>query len=60
MLNYKVKNHRIRPAENETDALCIIEIENEIKKVFATIIVNKKELTIVPIIFYQVASNSII
>ncbi|KAG0421195.1 hypothetical protein DMUE_6306, partial [Dictyocoela muelleri] len=60
MLNYKVKSHRGRPAANKTDALCIIEFENGIKNVFATIIENKKESTIVPIICSQVASNSII
>ncbi|KAG0438059.1 hypothetical protein DMUE_3331 [Dictyocoela muelleri] len=60
MLNYKVKSHRGRPPENKTDALCIIEFENESKRVFATIINDKIELTIVPIICSQVASNSTI
>ncbi|KAG0419263.1 hypothetical protein EQH57_0549 [Dictyocoela roeselum] len=60
MLNYKVKSHRGRSAENKTDALCIIEFENGIKRVFACVIDNKLELTIVPILCSQVASNSII
>ncbi|KAG0428057.1 hypothetical protein DMUE_5844, partial [Dictyocoela muelleri] len=50
MLNYKVKSHRGRSPENKTDALCIIEYENEIKRVFACVIDNKLELTIVPIL----------
>ncbi|KAG0442399.1 hypothetical protein DMUE_0292 [Dictyocoela muelleri] len=45
---------------NKTDALCIIEFDTEIKRVFACTIDNKKEFTIVPIICSQVASNSII
>ncbi|KAG0419256.1 hypothetical protein EQH57_0551 [Dictyocoela roeselum] len=60
MLNYKVKSHRGRAPENKTDALCIIEYENEIKRVFACVIENKLELTIVPILCSQVAANSII
>ncbi|KAG0440564.1 hypothetical protein DMUE_1652 [Dictyocoela muelleri] len=48
MLNYKVKSHRGRPSEDKKDALYIIEFENEIKKVFETIIDNKEKLTIVP------------
>ncbi|KAG0441771.1 hypothetical protein DMUE_0806 [Dictyocoela muelleri] len=60
MLNYKVKSHRDRALENKTDALCIIEYENEIKKVFACVIDNNLELTIVPILCSQVAANSII
>ncbi|KAG0430428.1 hypothetical protein DMUE_5661 [Dictyocoela muelleri] len=60
MLNYKVKSHRGRAPENKTDALCIIEYENEIKRVFACVIDNKLELTIVPILCSKVAANSII
>ncbi|KAG0439782.1 hypothetical protein DMUE_2191 [Dictyocoela muelleri] len=60
MLNYKVKSHRDRFSENKTDALCIIEYENVIKRVFAYLIDNKLELTIVPILCSQVAANSII
>ncbi|KAG0441599.1 hypothetical protein DMUE_0925 [Dictyocoela muelleri] len=60
MLNYKVESHRERSPGNKTDALCIIEFENEIKRVFATIIRDQKELTIVPSIYSQVASNSTI
>ncbi|KAG0420347.1 hypothetical protein EQH57_0186 [Dictyocoela roeselum] len=59
-LNYKVKSHRGRPPENRTDALCIIEFYGEIKRVFACIIDNKEEETIVPIICSQVACNTTI
>ncbi|KAG0438117.1 hypothetical protein DMUE_3290 [Dictyocoela muelleri] len=59
-LNYKVKSHIGRVPENKTDALCIIDYENEIKRVFACVIDNKLELTIVPILCSQVAANSII
>ncbi|KAG0442702.1 hypothetical protein DMUE_0074 [Dictyocoela muelleri] len=50
MVNYKVKSNRGRAPENKTDALCLIEYENEIKMVFACVIDNKLELTIVPIL----------
>ncbi|KAG0420036.1 hypothetical protein EQH57_0322 [Dictyocoela roeselum] len=60
MLNYKVKSHRGRPPKNRTDALCIIEFDGEIKRVFACIIENKEEETIVPIICSQVACNTTI
>ncbi|KAG0417576.1 hypothetical protein EQH57_0940, partial [Dictyocoela roeselum] len=45
---------------NKTDALCIIEFDTEIKRVFACTIDIKEEFTIVPIICSQIASNSII
>ncbi|KAG0434332.1 hypothetical protein DMUE_5224, partial [Dictyocoela muelleri] len=38
MLNYKIKSYRGKASTNRTDALCIIEFENEIKRVFACII----------------------
>ncbi|KAG0437724.1 hypothetical protein DMUE_3528 [Dictyocoela muelleri] len=60
MLNYKAKSHRGRSPSNKTDAICIIEFENNIKRVFATVIENKDEFTLVPIICSQVAANSII
>ncbi|KAG0419258.1 hypothetical protein DMUE_6377, partial [Dictyocoela muelleri] len=60
MLNFKCKSHRGRPPGNKTDALCIIEINNKITRVFATVIPDKKAETIIPIIFNQVTPNSII
>ena len=60
MLNYKCKSHRGRSPTNKTDALCIVEFKDKITRVFASIIPNKKQETIVPIICAQVASNSII
>ncbi|KAG0435899.1 hypothetical protein DMUE_4485 [Dictyocoela muelleri] len=67
MLNYKIKSHRGKAPTNRgkaptnrTDALCIIELENEIKRVFACIIPDKREMTIVPIICSQVAFNTTI
>ncbi|KAG0421376.1 hypothetical protein DMUE_6295, partial [Dictyocoela muelleri] len=60
MLNYKIKNHRGRAPTNRTDALCIIEFDQKIKRVFACVIPNKEEITLVPIICSQVASNSTI
>ncbi|KCZ77887.1 hypothetical protein H311_01095, partial [Anncaliia algerae PRA109] len=60
MLNFKVKSHRGRSPHNRSDALCIIEKGMEHTKAFATIIPDKKESTLVPIICSQVAENSII
>ncbi|KAG0420013.1 hypothetical protein EQH57_0327 [Dictyocoela roeselum] len=60
MLKYRIKSHRIRKSTNRTDALCIIEFKNEIKRVFACIIENKEEMTIVQMICSQVASNTTI
>lgn len=60
MLNYKCKSHRGRSSENKTDALCIVEVNENIKRVYATIIEDKKATTIIPIICSQVASNSVI
>ncbi|KAG0442270.1 hypothetical protein DMUE_0398 [Dictyocoela muelleri] len=60
MLNYKVKSHRGRSPRNKTDALCIVEVRGGITRCFATIIENKSQNTIVPIICQQVCSNSII
>ncbi|KCZ78374.1 hypothetical protein H311_00594 [Anncaliia algerae PRA109] len=60
MLNYKCKSHRGRSPSNKSDSLCIVEVSNKIIRAFATLISDKKESTIVPIICNQVASNSII
>ncbi|KCZ80784.1 hypothetical protein H312_01791 [Anncaliia algerae PRA339] len=58
MLNFKCKSHRGRAPSNRTDSLCIVEINRSITRAYATIIPNKKENTIIPIICSQVASNT--
>ncbi|KCZ78688.1 hypothetical protein H311_00279 [Anncaliia algerae PRA109] len=60
MMNYKCKSHRGRSANNKTDAICIIEFSEKIRRVFAKVIPNKKESTLIPIICSQVSANSII
>ncbi|KCZ80027.1 hypothetical protein H312_02584, partial [Anncaliia algerae PRA339] len=60
MLNYKAKNHRAHSPANRTDALCIVECLNDIKRAYATIIPDKKTSTNIQIISRQVAVNSII
>lgn len=58
MLNYKCKNHRGRSPQNDTDALCIVEFKENITRAFATVIPDKSQATLVPIICRQVAQNS--
>ncbi|KCZ77779.1 hypothetical protein H311_01206 [Anncaliia algerae PRA109] len=60
MLNHKCKDHRGRLPQNKTDALCIVEVGNQITRAFATVIENKKSEHIMPIICSQVASGSIV
>lgn len=60
MLNYKCKSHRGRSPLNRTDSLCIIEYEGRILRAFATVIPNKSQNTIVPIICSQVNSGSVV
>ncbi|KCZ77351.1 hypothetical protein H311_01641, partial [Anncaliia algerae PRA109] len=61
MLNFKCKSHRGRSPHNRTDALVIAEVlNNKVSRVFATIISDKSQSTLVPIICSQVAANSII
>ena len=60
MLNYKCKSHRGRSPTNRTDALCIIEFENEITRVFTRVINDKKATTIMPHILRQVLPGSTI
>ena len=60
MLNYKYKSHRGRSLSNKTDALSIVEFKEEITRVFATVIPDRKATTILPIICEQVASGSIV
>jgi hypothetical protein len=61
MLNYKCKSHRGRSTENKLDALVIAEVFNSsVTRVFATVIENKLQTTLVPLICSQVAAHSII
>ncbi|KCZ80115.1 hypothetical protein H312_02477 [Anncaliia algerae PRA339] len=60
MLNFKVKSHRGRSPNNRSDSLCIVEVRNGIERAFATLIPNKSQETILPIITRQVSSNSTI
>ncbi|KAG0423786.1 hypothetical protein DMUE_6126, partial [Dictyocoela muelleri] len=60
MMNFKCKSHRGRSADNNTDALCIVEFREEITRAYAQIIPNKRADTIIPIICSQVANQSII
>lgn len=61
MMNYKCKSHRGRSALNRTDALCIVEVENnKISKVWAQVIEDKTIATIMPIICERVYAGSII
>lgn len=60
MLNFKCKSHRGRSTTNKTDALCIVEYDGEITRVFATTIIDKKARTILPHIKQQVVSGSTI
>jgi hypothetical protein len=60
MLNYKCKSHRGRSPTNRTDAICIVEKNQHILRVFAQIIPDKRAATLIPIICRQVANNSII
>lgn len=60
MLNFKAKSHKGRSTLNKSDALCIVEIDGGIKRVYAQTIPNKKQETIIPIIVNQVEPYSII
>ena len=60
MLNYKCKSHRGRSPLNRTDSICIVEFVNNITRAYASVIPNKSQATLVPIIMQQVANGSII
>lgn len=60
MLNYKCKSHRGRSAENRTDALCMVEINENGSKAFACVIPDKKASTILPIIIANVKAGTTI
>ncbi|KAM0684905.1 hypothetical protein COBT_003886, partial [Conglomerata obtusa] len=53
MLNYKAKSHRGRSSHDKTDKPCITEVDGKIARVFATIISDKKESTLIQIICSQ-------
>ena len=54
MIHYKYKSHRRRTSISNIDALCIVEVDGNIKRVYAKVITDKKQKTIVPIILHQV------
>ena len=59
MLNYKCKSYRGgRAPENRTGSLCMVEVQGGIRRVFARVIPNKQQGTIVPIIAEQVLGGS--
>ncbi|KCZ74415.1 hypothetical protein H311_04620 [Anncaliia algerae PRA109] len=60
MMNFKCKSHRGRSPHNQTDAISIVEVENNITRAFARMIENKKSETLIPIICEKVSSGSII
>ncbi|KAG0436669.1 hypothetical protein DMUE_4109 [Dictyocoela muelleri] len=49
-LNLEVKSHKGRSATNKTDAICIIELKEKIKRAYACVIPNKKASTMILII----------
>ncbi len=57
MMNFKCKSHRGRSPDNRTDALCIVEIGVGITRVFATVIPDKKQETMIPYILDQVVAG---
>ncbi|KCZ77743.1 hypothetical protein H311_01241 [Anncaliia algerae PRA109] len=54
MLNFKCRCQRGRSAANISDALCIVEFNNIITTTLATLMENKKEYALVPIICSQI------
>lgn len=58
MLNYKCKSHRGRSPTNRSDALVIVEKVQQVTRIFACIIGNKRAETILPIIQNNVAAGS--
>ncbi|KCZ81974.1 hypothetical protein H312_00617, partial [Anncaliia algerae PRA339] len=50
MLNYKCKSHRGRSPGNITDAMCIVEVGNNICRAYAIVIENKRAEYLLPII----------
>ncbi|KAG0438567.1 hypothetical protein DMUE_3015 [Dictyocoela muelleri] len=60
MLNFKCKSHRGRSTTNRSDALCIVEWDGSTTRAFATIIPDKKQTTILPIICSNIISRSLI
>ncbi|KCZ77721.1 hypothetical protein H311_01261, partial [Anncaliia algerae PRA109] len=54
------KSHKGRSVLIKSDALCIVEVKNNIVKTFATIIPNKEKNTIIPIICSNVLHNTMI
>ncbi|KCZ81828.1 hypothetical protein H312_00727, partial [Anncaliia algerae PRA339] len=60
MMNFECKSRRGRSPHNQTDAISIVEVENNITRAFARVIGNKKSEILIPIICENVISGSII
>jgi hypothetical protein len=63
MMNFKIKSHRGRAPSNNTNALCIVEVDNttrRIEKVWAEVLPNIQAQTILPIIHARVVEFSVI
>ena len=58
--NHSIKAQGGKIPTNKTDALCIVEFEENINRTYACVKENKKASTILPTICANVASNSII
>ncbi|KAM0673867.1 hypothetical protein GVAV_002705 [Gurleya vavrai] len=58
MLNFEIKSYRGRAPQNRMDSLCKVECNPNITLVFATIITNKKNTIIIPIIVRQDDANT--
>ena len=62
MMNYKCKSHRGRSPDNKTDALCMVEVDQDghITRVFAKVISDKRAETIIPLIIRNAVYGSTI
>lgn len=59
-LNFAIKSHRGRSPSNKTDAICIVEFNGHISRVYARTIPDKRAETLYSHIEAQVEANSII
>ncbi|KAG0435553.1 hypothetical protein DMUE_4677 [Dictyocoela muelleri] len=58
MLYFKSKSHRDRSPLNKTDAHVIVEVNNIVSQIYAEVIENKKNETIMPIICDHVVTGA--
>ncbi|KCZ79874.1 hypothetical protein H312_02724 [Anncaliia algerae PRA339] len=59
-MNLKTKSHRSRSPTNKIDAITIVECNQKITKIFASVIKDKKENTILPVTKEHVLSGLIV